>query len=152
MVSPAKVQVKPSADDRVGTAHLPELKRTASIFNALEDTIPKMIVSAKPRGLVALVTSTNSPLTASIMQHADLAPLLLYGTEDCVDAALEQLKAANITTAFKIRVYCRPQQLLPSDQRRLQERMACLVANQATVISQVPLAPADIPPPFAVQQ
>ena len=132
-----KVVLKAAPDDRMPSAQLPEVKRTASIFNALEDTIPNAVDNAKPRGLIALVTTTENPLTASIMKHADITPLLLYGTKDCVQAALKQLETIQATHTFTINVFCRPENLLPSDRQKLQQREACLVANPATVLPQV---------------
>ena len=131
------VVLKSAADDKMPTATLPDKRRTASIFNATESTIPKHIANAKARGLIALVNSTEMPLSPTIIKHAEITPLMLFGTEECVDAALVQLRAFKITNEAKIRVYVRPVTVLPQDHRKLLERMVCLVAPSSTVLSQV---------------
>lgn len=136
--APAKAQMKVVGDDKVPSAVLTAEKRTASVFDARPEELPQNIASAKPRALVAVVSSAVKPLSAAILHHVDTAPLLLFGEKVIVKAAVEQLRRDHEDKVYsKVNVYTRPQHLLPNARRKLRHKVIMLVADSSALLPQV---------------
>ena len=124
-----------TGEGKVARAHMKTTKRTATLFNTNDPEIPKSIAESTPRGLVAILTPEFPNVTNALLQHADITPLMLFGDKESVKVATAQVRQQQSGQLFKkIRLYVRPKQLLPTDDRKLREYQVMLVAQATAII------------------
>ena len=139
LMSVPSAEQKVTGDEKVVTATLGGTKKTATLFDATTDEIPQTVATEVPRAMIMTIVE-RSGLSPAVQKHLDTAPLLIYGPVISVNSCLECIHD-HTKQVTKIKVYTRPSHHLPTNLKRLREKLIAIVSNPGAVISQVPTLP-----------
>ena len=136
---PHVAERKVTGDERLQSVQLAAAKRHATMFDGRAEDIPRSVAAENPRAIIVPLQE-GQKFTASILQHMENTPTMLFGSEEAADATMKELQEQKTGKIIsKIKVYTRPSHHLPNAQRKLREKTIVLVSDPGTIVTQVPL-------------
>ena len=137
---PHVAERKVTGDERLQSVQLAAAKRHATMFDGRAEDIPRSVAAENPRAIIVPLQA-GQKFTASILQHMENTPTMLFGSKEAAKATMKELQEQKTGKIIsKIKVYTRPSHHLPNAQRKLREKTIVLVSDPGTIVTQVPLS------------